>query len=63
MHWIRVYNAGLDEKGLESIGLAQKDSDHVRQMDSVKYMPELREVGKKIGEILVKVASNFKHFI
>lgn len=57
------YNADLSENGLADLGLAHIESEHVRQMDSVKYMPELREVGKKVGEIQVKVKSHFKNFI
>lgn len=44
------YNADLSEEGLAEMGLGNIDSDHVRQMDSVKYIDELREVGKKAAE-------------
>jgi predicted acylesterase/phospholipase RssA len=44
------YNADLSKEGLEAVGLNHIDSDHVREMDSVKYIDELREVGKKTSE-------------
>jgi len=57
------YNADLSENGLREIGLAHIDSDDVRQMDSVKYMPQLREVGKAVGEKQVNVKAHFQNFI
>ena len=44
------YNADLSREGLDAIGLNHIDSDHVREMDSVEYIPELQEVGKKVSE-------------
>ena len=44
------YNADLSTEGLEAVGLSHIDSDHVREMDSIKYIDELREVGKKTAE-------------
>ena len=44
------YNADLGREGLDAVGLSNIDSDHVREMDSVKYINELREVGKKTAE-------------
>jgi len=40
------YNADLSDKGLVDLGLTHIDSEDVRQMDSVKYMPQMREVGR-----------------
>ncbi len=57
------YNADLSEKGLQDAGLAHIDSDEVRKMDSVEYMPQLREVGKVVGGKQVKVMEHFKNFI
>ena len=57
------YNADLSEEGLQKAGLAHIDSDNVRQMDSVKYIPQLREVGKTIGMQQVKVSEHFKNFL
>jgi hypothetical protein len=57
------YNADLSIKGLEDLGLPHIDSDDVRQMDSVKYIPQLREVGKAVGEKQVRVKEHFRNFI
>ncbi len=40
------YNADLSDKGLAGLGLSHIESEDVRQMDSVKYMPQMREVGR-----------------
>ena len=40
------YNVDLSEKGLQDLNLSNIDSDHVRQMDSVKYIDDLQTVGK-----------------
>jgi uncharacterized protein len=57
------YNADLTENGLEKLKLSHIDSDNVRQMDSVEYMPQLREVGKATGIQQVKVKNHFSHFL
>jgi len=57
------YNANLSEEGLEEIGLAYIDSDNVRQMDSVQFIPQLREVGRKVGQMQVKVKDHFQNFL
>jgi hypothetical protein len=57
------YNADLSDQGLNEIGLNQIDSDEVREMDSVKYMPQLREIGRAVGKNQVKVIEHFKYFI
>jgi len=44
------YNADLSREGLDASGLGHIDSDHVREMDSVKYIDQLQEVGKKAAE-------------
>ncbi len=41
------YNADLSRKGLDALGLKNIDSDHVREMDSVLYIDQLRQVGQK----------------
>ncbi|MEP7250940.1 MAG: patatin-like phospholipase family protein [Ginsengibacter sp.] len=41
------YNADLSRRGLDDIGLKDIDSDHVREMDSVLYIDQLRQVGRK----------------
>ncbi len=40
------YNADLSEEGLAAMNLSNINSDHVRQMDSVKYIDDLQTVGK-----------------
>lgn len=44
------YNADLSREGLDAAGLNHIDSDQVREMDSVKYIDQLREVGRKTSE-------------
>ena len=57
------YNADLSEAGLQKAGLSHIDSDDVRQMDSVKYIPQLREVGRTIGKQQVNAEAHFCNFI
>ena len=57
------YNANLSEEGLQEMNLGHINSDDVRQMDSVEFIGKLREVGKKVGEMQVKVKEHFKNFI
>ncbi|HMG14606.1 MAG TPA: patatin-like phospholipase family protein [Saprospiraceae bacterium] len=57
------YNADLSEKGLKELGLNDIESDHVRQMDSVKYMPQMRRVGRAAGKKQVNVQSHLRSFI
>jgi predicted acylesterase/phospholipase RssA len=56
------YNADLSEKGLKELGLDHIDSDEIREMDSVKNMPQLREVGRKAAKQQVNM-SHFSSFI
>lgn len=63
-HFLYVrYNADLSEQGLKENGLNHIDSDEVREMDSVKYIPQLREVGRAVGKNQVIVKEHFKYFI
>jgi uncharacterized protein len=63
-HFLYVrYNADLSEKGLQDISLSHIDSDDVRKMDSVKFIPQLREVGSTVGKKQVKVKDHFGSFI
>ena len=48
------YNAELSREGLNQLGLPQILPEHVRQMDSVDYIPEMQVVGQKVAEIEVK---------
>jgi hypothetical protein len=40
------YNADLSQEGLDKMGLGHIESEKVRQMDSVRYLSELREAGR-----------------
>ncbi|MEO6288886.1 MAG: patatin-like phospholipase family protein [Ginsengibacter sp.] len=44
------YNADLSREGLDEMGLTNIDSNHVREMDSVLYIDQLRQVGQKAAE-------------
>lgn len=57
------YNADLSQESLNEMGLNHIKSEHVRKMDSTKYISKLREVGKRIGEQQVNVNQHFKHFL
>ncbi len=57
------YNADISINGLKVIGLSHIDSDEVREMDSVEFIPQLREVGKAVGKNQVKVKEHFRNFI
>ncbi len=56
------YNADLSQEALNDIGLRHIESDHVREMDSVKYINELREVGKAFGKKQVSM-QHFGSFV
>ncbi|SFP66488.1 patatin-like phospholipase family protein [Parafilimonas terrae] len=57
------YNANLSAEGLKNAGLGHIDSDNVREMDSTKYIPQLREVGRTVGKQQVNVKAHFAGFI
>ncbi|WP_428663075.1 patatin-like phospholipase family protein [Runella sp.] len=44
------YNVNLSQEGLEEIGLSHIESEHVRQLDSVKFLDELQEVGREAAK-------------
>jgi hypothetical protein len=50
------YNAELSSDGLKQFGLSRLRPEDVRKMDSVEFIPELRAVGQKMGEIEVSPA-------
>jgi uncharacterized protein len=56
------YNADLSQEGLDDIGLNNIKSDHVREMDSVKYIDQLQTVGKAFGKKQVNLA-HFGSFV
>jgi len=51
------YNAEPSKQGLERLGVGHLNPEHVRQMDSVEHMAEMRELGRAVG---TKVA--IEHF-
>lgn len=51
------YNADLTRKGLDEMGLQHLDAEHVRKMDSVKFIDQLHEVGKAASKQV-----SFDHF-
>jgi hypothetical protein len=53
------YNAELSGKGLKALGIGHLSPEHVQQMDSVKYIPEMREVGRALAQQKVNMA----HFL
>jgi uncharacterized protein len=56
------YNADLSQEGLDKLGLNNILSEHVREMDSVKYISELQAVGKATGEQQVRM-EHFGSFV
>lgn len=49
-HFLYVrYNADLSSEGMEAMNLGHINAEHVREMDSVKYIDELQTVGKAAG--------------
>ena len=62
-HFLYVrYNADLSQEALNELNLNHIESDHVREMDSVKYIDQLQEVGKAVGEKQVSV-THFGSFV
>ncbi|WP_158827464.1 patatin-like phospholipase family protein [Mucilaginibacter lacusdianchii] len=55
------YNADLSVEGLTALGLSHINSDKIREMDSVKNIRQLREVGQKAAA-QVNVAKHFASF-
>ncbi len=48
------YNASLSREGLRSLGLDAIDPSHVRALDAVERVPEMRQVGRAIAQLRVK---------
>ena len=44
------YNADLSREGLNAMGLPDIKPENVQKLDSIDYMDDLREVGKKVAE-------------
>jgi hypothetical protein len=55
------YNAELSKKGLRKLGLPKIDPEKVQKLDSVKGLPQLKQVGKAIAKNQVK-ARHFDNF-
>jgi uncharacterized protein len=51
------YDAELSAEGLKSLGVGHLDPVKLQEMDSVKYMKELQEVGRAIGTQKVKFSA------
>lgn len=57
------YNADLSVNGLAALNLSHINSDKIRQMDSVKNIALLREVGKAAGKKQVNIKTHFGKFL
>jgi len=57
------YNANLSDEGLAELSLGHIDADEIRQMDSVKHIAQLREVGAVVGSKQVAVKTHLRNFI
>lgn len=55
------YNAELTTEGLEKLGLPQINPEHVQQLDSVKYISQLQQVGKAVAQQVKP--EHFKEFV
>lgn len=56
------YNAELTTDGLAALGLADVDPAHVQQLDSVKYIDELKRVGQAVAAQQLN-AAQFEGFL
>ena len=62
-HFLYVrYDADISDEGLQEIGLTDVISENVREMDSVKYIPDLLKVGKTFADRQVNLA-HFGKFV
>jgi hypothetical protein len=54
------YNADLSREGLDALGLPGIEPKNVQKLDSIKYIPDLRKVGRKVAEeIKIEHFGNF----
>ncbi len=57
------YDAELSAEGLKKLGLVHLDPVNLQEMDSVKYMKELQEVGRAIAKRVNLVDPGFAAFL
>jgi hypothetical protein len=57
------YNADLSPDGLKEMGLSHLESDEVREMDAVKNIQKLRDIGRATGKQQVNVPKHFTGFL
>ncbi len=57
------YNADLSANGLKEMGLGHIDSDEIREMDSVKNIKQLREIGRVCGKNQVDIEQHLAGFL
>jgi uncharacterized protein len=57
------YNADLSVDGLAALNLSHINSDKIREMDSVRNIALLREVGKAAGQKQVDIKNHFGNFL
>jgi hypothetical protein len=55
------YNADLSREGLDAMGLHDIKPGNVQKLDSVRYIDDLRRVGRKVAEE-IKI-DHFRNFI
>jgi uncharacterized protein len=57
------YDTELSPQGLESLGVGHLDAANLQQMDSVKYMPQLQEVGRSVAKKVEFSHKNLEAFL
>ncbi len=56
------YNADLSRRGLDALGFEQLDPATVGQLDAIDQIPDLRQIGRKVGaEIDIRHFGEFVH--
>ena len=56
------YNCELSRAGLDALGLQHVEPRNVQRLDSIEYIPQLREVGRTAAKDMVR-ASHFDGFV
>jgi uncharacterized protein len=57
------YDAELSAEGLKKLGVGHLEPMQLQEMDSVKYMKELQEVGRAVGEMVNLSEPGFAAFL